>query len=172
MPTPKPGNRLSLKKLYDLKMLVMDVDGVMTDGLQYYSAEGHIMKAFNVHDGQGLRYLANTNVRTAIISVSAAQLIVVRAEEFGVRHILINQRDKGAAMTRLIAETGINPAHIAYIGDDVPDIVAMHKVGISITVPNAHPEVMGVAQYITKTAGGHGAIRELTDLICAAQATA
>ena len=163
---PKSLSRISMRRLRKLSLLVMDVDGVLTDGKLYYSVEGHVLKAFNVHDGQGLRNLHAVGVRSSIISVSAAELIKVRAQELNIRPVLINQSDKGEAMVRLLAETGCSKEHSAYIGDDIPDLAAMEQVAVSITVPNAHPDVLARAEFVTKKAGGEGAVRELCDLIC------
>ena len=166
---PKKITRIGARRLINLEMLVMDVDGVMTDGKLYYSAEGHVLKAFDVQDGQGLKNLRATNVRTAIISSSSASLIGVRAHELGINSVLLDQTDKGIAMVQLIAETGCSPENVIYIGDDIPDIAAMRQVGNAITVPNAHAKVLAAAEFVTTRSGGAGAIRELCDLICAAK---
>ncbi len=166
---PKRITRMGTRRLISIEMLVMDVDGVMTDGKLYYSAEGHLLKAFDVQDGQGLKNLRATKVRTAIISASNASLIEVRARELGINTVLLDQRDKGTAMIQLLAESGCSPENTVYIGDDIPDIAAMRQVGITVTVPNAHAQVLATAEFITTRSGGAGAIRQLCDLICAAK---
>ena len=167
---PKQLNRISTRRLRDLRLLVMDVDGVMTDGKLYYSAEGHVLKGFNVLDGKGLQNLRATNVRPAIISASRAESIHARARDLGINLVSIGEEDKGIAIVRLLAETGLSPHTTAYVGDDTPDLAAMRHAGTSITVPNAHQQVLATAEFITTKYGGEGAIRELCDLICSVQA--
>ena len=167
---PKQISRIGARKLLDLRLLVMDIDGVMTDGKLYYSAEGHVLKGFNVQDGQGLKNLRATAVRPAIISASTSESIHARARDLGISLVTIGELDKGIAIVRLLSETGISPQATAYVGDDTPDLAAMRHVGITITVPNAHQRVLSTAEFITSKAGGEGAIRELCDLICNVQA--
>ena len=166
---PKQLVRIGTRKLRDLRLLIMDVDGVMTDGKLYYSAEGHVLKGFNVRDGQGLKNLRATSVRPAIISASNSEAILARARDLGIISVAIGEQDKGIAVIRLLSETGLSPQAAAYIGDDIPDLAAMRQVDISITVPNAHQSVLNTAEFVTTKAGGEGAIRELCDLICSVQ---
>ncbi len=152
-----------------VKMLVMDVDGVLTDGSIYLTDSGDELKAFNSQDGLGLTLLRKSGVALAIISGRKARCVEVRAQALGVAHVYQGIGNKAEAFARLLADTGLSAADCAYIGDDVIDLPVMRQVGFAVAVPDAPNLVRSHAHYVTGSAGGRGAVRELCELILHAQ---
>ncbi len=152
-----------------VKMLVMDVDGVLTDGSIYLTDSGDELKAFNSQDGLGLTLLRKSGVLLAIISGRKARCVEVRAQALGVAHVYQGIGNKAEAFARLLADTGLSAADCAYIGDDVIDLPVMRQVGFAVAVPDAPNLVRSHAHYVTGSAGGRGAVRELCELILHAQ---
>lgn len=152
-----------------VKMLVMDVDGVLTDGSIYLTDSGDELKAFNSQDGLGLTLLRKSGVLLAIISGRKARCVEVRAQALGVAHVYQGIGNKAEAFARLLADTGLSAADCAYIGDDVIDLPVMRQVGFAVAVPDAPNLVRSHAHYVTSSAGGRGAVRELCELILHAQ---
>ena len=150
-------------------MLVMDVDGVLTDGSIYLTDSGDELKAFNSQDGLGLTLLRKSGVLLAIISGRKARCVEVRAQALGVAHVYQGIGNKAEAFARLLADTGLSAADCAYIGDDVIDLPVMRQVGFAVAVPDAPNLVRSHAHYVTGSAGGRGAVRELCKLILHAQ---
>ncbi len=150
-------------------MLVMDVDGVLTDGSIYLTDSGDELKAFNSQDGLGLTLLRKSGVLLAIISGRKARCVEVRAQALGVAHVYQGIGNKAEAFARLLADTGLSAADCAYIGDDVIDLPVMRQVGFAVAVPDAPNLVRSHAHYVTGSAGGRGAVRELCELILHAQ---
>lgn len=150
-------------------MLVMDVDGVLTDGSIYLTDSGDELKAFNSQDGLGLTLLRKSGVALAIISGRKARCVEVRAQALGVAHVYQGIGNKAEAFARLLADTGLSAADCAYIGDDVIDLPVMRQVGFAVAVPDAPNLVRSHAHYVTGSAGGRGAVRELCELILHAQ---
>lgn len=150
-------------------MLVMDVDGVLTDGSIYLTDSGDELKAFNSQDGLGLTLLRKSGVLLAIISGRKARCVEVRAQALGVAHVYHGIGNKAEAFARLLADTGLSAADCAYIGDDVIDLPVMRQVGFAVAVPDAPNLVRSHAHYVTGSAGGRGAVRELCELILHAQ---
>jgi len=156
----------------DVRLLTCDVDGVLTDGRVYVDDDGRESKAFSALDGLGIKLLADAGVIVAWITGSSAQAVVHRARMLGVRHVTLGAADKLVAWRALIGELGVAPAHCAHIGDDLPDLPVMDACRLAVTVPHAPLSVRTSAHYVTRRDGGHGAVRELADLILAAQGRA
>ncbi|HAT1512706.1 3-deoxy-manno-octulosonate-8-phosphatase KdsC [Morganella morganii] len=158
-----------LEKAAKIRLLICDVDGVMSDGLIYQGNSGEELKAFNVRDGYGIRCLLTSGVEVAIITGRKAKLLEDRANTLGITHLYQGQSDKLLAYHELLAKLALRPGDVAYIGDDLIDWPVMAEVGLSAAVADAHPLLLPKADYVTQIAGGRGAVRELCDLILLAQ---
>jgi 3-deoxy-D-manno-octulosonate 8-phosphate phosphatase (KDO 8-P phosphatase) len=156
-------------RLAELRLVAFDIDGVFTDGRFYLSDDGTESKAFNTQDGFGVRRLIDAGFEVAVISGRRSAAAGKRMEELGVRHIILGTGDKLAAFNELIADLGIQASECAYVGDDIPDLSLLDKVGYPIAVANAVEEVRDFCDYTTKAAGGFGAVREVCDLVLAAR---
>ena len=156
-------------RLAELRLVAFDVDGVFTDGRFYLSDDGVESKAFNTQDGFGIRRLIDAGFEVAVISGRRSAAALKRMAELGVRHVILGAGDKVAAFDELITGLGIDATECAYAGDDVPDLALLGKVGYSIAVANAVEEVRDFCDYTTMAAGGHGAVREICDLVLAAR---
>lgn len=156
-------------KLTDIRLVAFDIDGVFTDGRFYLSDEGVETKAFHTQDGFGVRQLLNAGIDVAVISGRKSNAVEKRMAELGVAHILQGCENKVAALDSIIAELGITPAECAYVGDDIPDLPLLAHVGVSVAVANAVPELHDQCDMSTSAAGGFGAVREVCDLVLAAQ---
>lgn len=152
-----------------IRLLTCDVDGVLTDGKIYTGHDGQEFKAFSVLDGVGLKRLAEIGVVVAWITGSVAPAVAHRARSLGVARLIQGAEDKLAPWERLCAELALPPAACAYVGDDLPDLPVLQRCGLSVTVPHAPREVQAAAHYVTQREGGAGAVREVCDLILAAQ---
>lgn len=155
-----------------VKLAIFDVDGVLTDGRLYYSEDGRESKAFHVHDGLGLRRLMANDVEVAIITARLSHLVTERAAELGIAHLYQGQENKLHCFEQLIHALKLQAEQCAYCGDDLPDLAVMQRVGLSIAVANAHPWVRERARHHTQARGGEGAVREVCDLLLAAQGKA
>ncbi len=149
-----------------IRLLLLDVDGVLTDGRLYYGESGEVMKAFDVRDGHGIVILRE-HVGLGVIS-GRPGLARRRLEELGFRHLLFGERDKLAAYARL-ADLGIPDEAVAYMGDDVNDLGLLARVGLSACPSDAHPSVRAAVHLVAQLPGGRGAVRELCDLILSAK---
>ena len=154
-----------------IELIVLDVDGVLTEGAVTYLDECGEIKQFHVRDGHGLVMLRDSGVALAVITGRDSSVVAHRMAELGVRYLYQGRRDKLAALQDLCVESGIAPVHICYVGDDLPDIPVLRAVGLSIAVADAHPAVVAVAHFRTQAAGGLGAAREVAELIMIAQGT-
>ena len=157
-----------------IRLLACDVDGVLTDGrLQFYALDQGIVegKSFSVLDGFGIKLLQDTGVAVALITGRRSEIVARRAQEMGVRHVAQGVEDKTAAWRALLSEFRLRPEQSAYIGDDWPDLAVIRACGLGITVPNAPELLRRHAHYITRAAGGAGAVREACELIMTAQDT-
>jgi len=152
-----------------IRLLGLDVDGVMTDGRLYYGADGTEFKAFHVQDGSAMKRLIATGIPIAIISGRRSEALDRRAAELGVPHVFTGVDDKVATLDRVSTSTGIETRLMAYAGDDLPDLPVFDQVGLSLSVPNAHPAVIARADFVTATPGGMGAVREICDLLLGAR---
>ena len=156
-------------RLAELRLLAFDLDGVFTDGRFYLSDDGVESKAFNTQDGFGIRRLVDAGFEVAVISGRRSAAAAKRMAELGVQHVFLGTADKVAAFDELIASLEIDVMECAYAGDDIPDLALLGKVGYSIAVANAVEEVRDFCDYTTMAPGGHGAVREICDLVLAAR---
>jgi len=156
-------------RLRQITTVVCDCDGVLTDGAIYVSGDGSEAKAFNVHDGSGLKYLQRAGLTTAILSGRSADAVERRAAELGIPYVFQGCKVKLEALEKLMRRSKTSAERICYIGDDLPDIPVMRKVGVAIAVANARLEVRRIAHWVTRAAGGAGAIREVAEKILKAQ---
>jgi 3-deoxy-D-manno-octulosonate 8-phosphate phosphatase (KDO 8-P phosphatase) len=153
------------RSLAGIRLVAFDIDGVFTDGRLYISNDGIESKAFHTHDGFGIRQLIAAGLHVAVISGRESIAVEKRMSELGVHHVIQGNSDKVAAFDALTAELGISEADAVYVGDDIPDLPLLNRVGFSVAVSNAHEEVKAVTDYTTDRAGGFGAVREVCDLI-------
>ena len=152
-----------------VKLLLMDCDGVLTDGRLYFGASGEELKVFHVRDGQGIVEWHNAGFRSGIISGRNSPIVEMRAKQLGVEFVLQGRNDKVAAFQEILAAAGVSPDETAFIGDDKPDAKVMPFVGLAVAVGDAHDAVKATAHYVTRLDGGRGAVRELIDIILVAQ---
>ncbi len=152
-----------------VRLLVCDVDGVLSDGLIYMGNDGEELKTFHTHDGFGIKALLNAGIQVAVITGRSSAIVQRRMQALGVQHIYQGQGDKMPAYDDLLNKLALTPEQTAYIGDDVIDLPVMHHAALGIAVKNAHPLVQQKADWITRTRGGYGAVREACDLILQAQ---
>jgi len=152
-----------------VRLLILDVDGVLTDGSLQFDTRGEEHKTFNSLDGHGIRMLLESAIEVAIITGRQSSIVSQRAQELGVRHLYQGCGDKLATFNELLQATGIEPGQVAYVGDDLPDLPVMRRVGLAIAVANAHHFVRQHCDWVTTLPGGRGAVREVTDFILDAQ---
>ena len=164
-------NEALTAKLAILKLLVLDVDGILTDGGLYYTESGEILKKFNVKDGLGIKRLISSGVEVAIISANSSEATLHRAKRLNVNHVFINTKNKLEVLNQLCAQLSIALSEVASMGDDLSDLPVMQAVGCPMTVANAMPENIECALYVTQKGGGEGAVREVCDRIIQAQST-
>lgn len=158
-----------LDKAKAIKLLVLDVDGVLSDGRLYFSNSGDEIKAFSTLDGQGIKMLQRSGVEVAIITGRSSELVQRRASNLGITHLIQGREDKLTALNELITTIGVNYPEIAFLGDDLPDLAAIRKVKLGMTVANGHHFVVEHADWQTQARGGEGAVREACELIMRAQ---
>jgi 3-deoxy-D-manno-octulosonate 8-phosphate phosphatase (KDO 8-P phosphatase) len=155
-----------------VQLLVLDVDGVLTDGRLWFGAEGEQLKVFHVRDGHGIKQLQGAGIEVAIISGRRSAAVDTRMRELGVRHVVQGAQDKQAALDALLAALEVPAGQTACLVDDLPDLPMMRTVGIAAAVADAHPEVLARADHVTRLAGGQGAVREFCDWLLAARSAA
>ena len=155
--------------LVSIRLLVLDVDGVMTDGRLWFGEHGEAFKTFNVRDGYGIKALLAAGVAVAVISGRDSPAVQRRCEELGIGHVLQGVTDKGAAFARLSAELDLPARQCACVGDDEPDVPLLRQVGLAVAVADAHPLALAAAHRRTRAAGGQGAVREVCDWLTAAR---
>ena len=154
-----------------IKLLLMDCDGVLTDGRLYFGPSGEELKVFHVRDGQGIVAWHAAGFRSGIISGRNSAIVEMRGSQLGVEFIRQGIDDKIAVLDEIVAAAGVSNDEVAFIGDDTPDIPVLKLVGLGIAVADAVDEVKAAAHLITKQKGGRGAVRELVDLILAAKSS-
>lgn len=159
-----------LERAGRIRLLVLDVDGVLTDGRLYLSPTGEELKVFHVRDGSGLVAVQRAGITVAIISGRDSAAVSRRAAELGIRHVRQGVVDKGAELDRLLTELGVEPVETACVGDDTPDLPMLRRVGLAVGVADAHPALLEAAHWITRAPGGRGAVREVCDLLLSARA--
>ena len=154
-----------------IKLIIFDVDGVMTDGRLIIGDDGQEYKSFNSQDGLGMKMLKASGVDMAIITGRASNVVTKRAESTGIGHFYQGVEDKLEAFRHLLQKAGLEPSQCAFMGDDLVDLPPMRQCGFAITVPGAPTLVKEHAHYVTRKEGGHGAVREVAELIMQAQGT-
>ena len=151
-----------------VRALIVDVDGVLTDGGLYYGEGGEVLKRFDVRDGQGLVLLRETGLVVAIVTRKQSAMVSRRAQDLGIAEVHQDVVDKAAVVKDLLARHRLTPDQACYVGDDVGDLPALAAVGLPVAVADAVAEVRRAATYVTRAKPGHGAIREVCNLILAA----
>ncbi len=159
--TVKPRKRVKAQP----KLLVLDVDGILTDGGIYVDDEGREFKRFSAADGHGLKMLMREGVEVALLSGRASQAVFHRAKDLGIKYVILGEKIKMPAFRSLIEKVKVTPAECAYLGDDLVDLPLMRKVGWSAAPADARPEVKAQADYVSKALGGHGAVRDVCERI-------
>ncbi len=162
-------NQEILDRASHIRLVVLDVDGVLTDGSICMGAEGELMKAFNVRDGLGIVMLKKAGIDVAIITGRESKILEARARELGITDVYQGQRFKLPAFEALLKEKGVEPHEVAYMGDDVPDLPILKRVGLSACPKDADTWVKDVALWTAPHAGGHGAVRDLAELVLDAE---
>jgi 3-deoxy-D-manno-octulosonate 8-phosphate phosphatase (KDO 8-P phosphatase) len=154
-----------------IKLLIFDVDGVLTDGGLFMDREGHEYKIFHSRDGHGMKMLQQSGVEVAIITGRSSPVVEHRMAGLGIRHVYQGQNDKRIAFERLLEKLSLTPDEVAYVGDDVVDLPVMRRVGLAVAVQDAHPLTRQHAHWQTPSGGGRGAARDICELIMEAQGT-
>jgi YrbI family 3-deoxy-D-manno-octulosonate 8-phosphate phosphatase len=152
-----------------IELLVMDVDGVLTDGGIIYTNQGDELKRFHVRDGSGLKLWQQAGKRSAILTGRQSRLVERRAAEVGITTLLQGAADKLAAYRRLLAGSGARPEQVCFVGDDLPDLPILRHCGLAVAVADACAEVVAAAHHVTRARGGHGAVREVIELVLGSQ---
>ncbi len=148
-----------------VRLLILDVDGIMTDGSIVYDNEGGETKTFNVRDGHGIKLMMKAGLSLALITARSSQAVLRRADELGITLVYQGTRDKLSAFEEILEETSLEQGQTAYMGDDIIDIPVLKRAGFSVTVPDAASEVKERVDYITEKKGGRGAVREVVEMI-------
>jgi 3-deoxy-D-manno-octulosonate 8-phosphate phosphatase (KDO 8-P phosphatase) len=152
-----------------IELLILDVDGVLTDGGIVYLDNGSELKRFHVRDGSGLAIWRRLGKRTAIITGRTSSIVSTRAAELGIAPVVQGSRDKMVSFREILAEVGVEARQVCFMGDDLPDLPVLMSCGLAVTVADGCPEVRDTVHYVTKLAGGQGAVRETVELILNAQ---
>ncbi|HEA67988.1 MAG TPA: HAD-IIIA family hydrolase [Desulfobacterales bacterium] len=170
----KPGQKIAddaenIDKLKRIKLLALDVDGVLTDGGIIYSNRGQETKVFNVKDGLGIRLLMASGIEVCVITGRRSKALYHRCSDLGITDIYDDVSDKAEAINLILEQTGFSAEEIAFVGDDLPDLSIMKRVGLPIAVADAHRAVVESADMVTSVKGGMGAVREVCETILKAQ---
>jgi 3-deoxy-D-manno-octulosonate 8-phosphate phosphatase (KDO 8-P phosphatase) len=152
-----------------IELLIVDVDGVLTDGGIYVTDDGQELKKFHVRDGAALAYWTRLGKKAAVISGRSSQVVYHRAVELGIDWVLQGRLDKDVAMGEVLQAAGLEEVRCCVMGDDLADLPALRRAGLAVAVADAVPEVLEVAHYVTRARGGHGAVREVIELLLKAQ---
>jgi 3-deoxy-D-manno-octulosonate 8-phosphate phosphatase (KDO 8-P phosphatase) len=153
-----------------IALVIFDVDGVFTDGRLFFGPDGESLKVFHVRDGYGVKRLAAAGITVAVITGRSSTAVARRMAELGIEHVFQGDHDKVPLYEQLIGELGIAPAAVAYMGDDLPDLPVMQRVGLPAAPANADPEVLAVSRWTASRSGGDGAVREFCDFLLEARA--
>jgi len=152
-----------------IRLVVLDVDGVLTDGRLYYGPEGESMKVFDVRDGHGIKMLLGRGIEVAILSSRSSPIVTRRAHELGIRRVAQGQGDKAAGLRQLLVDAGVAADEAAFVGDDLPDLPALQRVGFAATVQDAREEIKAIAHWVAPEPGGRAAVRAIAEFILRAQ---
>ena len=158
-----------IEKILRVKLLVMDVDGILTDGRIIYDSGGRQLKFFDVQDGFGVHLLRRAGIEAAIITAKRSRVVTRRAKDFKLKYVYQDCSDKLKALEGIIRKLKLSPEQVCYMGDDLLDMPAFKRCGFAVSVPNAVDEIKQEAHYVTRKEGGRGAVREVCDLIIKAQ---
>lgn len=148
-----------------VRLLALDVDGILTDGGLYYTESGEVCKKFNVKDGKGIKLLMQSGVEVAIISANDSAATLHRANKLGIENCFTGVKDKLEVLENLCQKLNISLSQVAYMGDDLNDLPVLKAVGLPLTVADAIPENQATAAHVTKLSGGQGAVREVCNLL-------
>jgi 3-deoxy-D-manno-octulosonate 8-phosphate phosphatase (KDO 8-P phosphatase) len=154
-----------------VRLLICDVDGVLTDGRLFFTSDGHELKSFHARDGHGIKLLQRTGVETAVISGRNSPAVALRMNSLGVRHVYQGRESKLEPFEELLGLLKLTPQQTAFVGDDLLDLPLLRRAGLAVAVADAHFSIADTAHLKTKASGGHGAVREVCDLIMHAQNT-
>lgn len=157
------------QKTKKIKLLLLDVDGVLTDGRIIYDSTGRDSKFFDVHDGLGVYMLKRAGIPTVLITAKASRAIKPRARDMRVAEVFADISPKSSIFEMILKKYKVNPEEVCFVGDDLVDLCLMNKVGFAVAVFNAAPEIKNVAHYVTQREGGRGAVREISELILKSQ---
>jgi len=158
-----------MERARQIRLLILDVDGVLTDGQLYFSEHGETLKAFNTLDGQGIKLLQQHGIEVGIVSGRKSGALQQRADALGIKLLAQGREDKLTALQELLASGPCPWQEIACAGDDLPDLLIMTRIGLPIAVPNAHESIHRHAALCTERSGGHGAVRDIADFLLRAQ---
>ncbi len=157
------------RKAEGIELLILDVDGILTDGRIVYDARGDQIQSFHVRDGFGIKLLHKAGVKTAVLSARCSHALAVRCNELGIKHVMQGHSRKLQGYEELLRVFGLMDAQVAYMGDDWVDIPVLSRVGLAVTVPNSASQVKDYCHHVTLSAGGEGAVREVCELILKAK---
>ena len=160
---------MNRQKLKPIKLLILDVDGVLTDGKIIYTDSGEEIKRFDARDGHGLKLLMRSGIGVVLLTGRKSKAIVHRARDLGIEHVYQKAIDKSAVYAKILTRSKLPDKNVAFVGDDLVDIPVLKKVGFSAAVPDAVPEVKEIVDYVTSKNGGEGAVREICELLLKAQ---
>ena len=152
-----------------IRLLILDIDGVLTDGRLYFDAKGETLKVFHVRDGHGIKMAQRGGIEVALVSGRRSDAAFHRARELGISRFYEGVRDKVAILEELLAALNLTPVEVAAVGDELVDLPLLHQVGLGVAVVDAVPEVRAAAHWVTSLPGGTGAVREVCDLLLKAQ---
>jgi 3-deoxy-D-manno-octulosonate 8-phosphate phosphatase (KDO 8-P phosphatase) len=169
-PAPEPGRPLPARgALARIRLLLLDVDGVLTDGRIHFDGEGREYKSFHVHDAAGLVYWHRSGGRSGFLSGRGGEVVQRRARELGVHEVVLQRVDKAVAFAEILARQQLAADEVAYVGDDLLDLPVLRQVALAATVPEARAEVAAAAHFVTARAAGFGAARDVVELLLGAQ---
>lgn len=166
---PCPLNPQLIERLQRVRLLALDVDGVLTDGQLSFDSDGRELKSFSVLDGHGLKLAKRFGIEVALITGRDSPMVARRAAALGIKHLFQGVEDKLPVLRGLCQQLGLSLDEVAYCGDDMPDLASIHHSAIGISVPNAPDYIQQQADWITERAGGQGAAREICDTLLRAQ---
>ena len=157
------------EKAKKIKLLILDVDGVLTDGKLFFDEQGREYKAFNARDGLGIKLLQKAGIHVAMISGRSSKPVALRMQMLGIELVYLGQSDKGAAFKEIIAKVGCTAEQAAHVGDDLIDLPVLMQVGLAIAVQDANEQILPYVDWQTQLAGGQGAVREVCDYLLVTQ---
>ena len=160
-------NTQLMQKIRKIKLLLLDVDGVFTNGWLIYDSKGCDLRCFDSQDGTGILLLKAMGIGTVLITIKPSKPVKRRAAELGIEVYFVMPKDK--ILNKILIKYNVTPEEICYVGDDIADLVMMKKIGLPVAVANATPVIKDISSYVTEKAGGSGAVREVTDLILKVQ---